>query len=432
MTVAGYIGVVIALLVCIVILCVLLLKYIRKYQAEATVNYFATSLFGINTIDDILWDIAKNCIRRLHFEDCIIYLLDEERQVLLQKAAYGPKNPVDFEIKQPIEIPVGQGITGTVAAAGKPEIVMNTRKDDRYITDDKRRLSEIAVPIFYEGKVIGVIDSEHHRPGFYRPKHIRLLEKIAAICATKIGKTLAEQKARLREAEVQQLHRQLAELRLVTLKSQMNPHFLFNCLNGIYNCLLTGQMQKAEEYISSFARLLRMVLMHAEKNFISLHDEMDLLQYYLKIESLRTDHAFTYSMQLDENIDPIACYVPGMLIQPFLENAVWHGLMNKTGDKQLHIHWQQQQQNMLVCEITDNGIGRGEAARQAEHGLKTGRYQSKGMHLCQERVDLYKSLFNTTFSIQVTDLTDAANRPAGTKVTIAFEMNPEIMAEQML
>lgn len=425
MTVTYYIGASIVLLVCMVPLYALLVKYKRKYEAEATVTYFATSLFGQNTIDDILWDVAKNCIRRLQFEDCVIYLLDEERQVLVQKAAYGPKNPVRFEIKQPIEIPVGQGITGTVALTGKPEIIANTSKDNRYILDDQQRLSELAVPVFYENRVIGVIDSEHHRKGFYTTAHLQVLEKIAAICGAKIGKTLVEEKARQQEAEVQQLQRQLAEFRLVTLKSQMNPHFLFNCLNGIYNSIVTGEVQKAQEYISSFARLLRMVLVHAEKNFISLRDEMDLLQYYLKLESLRTDHAFSYSMEIAEQINPAEYYVPGMLIQPFLENAIWHGLMNKQGERRLHIGWHFQRDNVLLCEIVDNGIGRSEAARMHKSGLKTGSHQSKGMQLCQERVELYKSLFNTRFSIQVLDLADANNQPAGTRVEIAFEMDPD-------
>ncbi|KAA2244952.1 GAF domain-containing protein [Chitinophaga agrisoli] len=424
MTVAYYIGALILLLVCIVILCLLLVKYRQRYKAEATVTYFATSLFGQNTIDDILWDIAKNCIRHLDFEDCVIYLLDAERQVLVQKAAYGPKNPVRFEIKHPIEIPVGQGITGAVALTGKAEIILNTAKDERYILDDERRQSEITVPIFYEQQVIGVIDSEHSRKGFYTARHLHMLEKIAAICGAKIGKTLIEEKAQLQAAEVQQLHRQLAEFRLVTLKSQMNPHFLFNCLNGIYNCMLTCQLEKAQEYISNFSRLLRMVLIHSEKNFISLRDEMDLLQYYLKIESLRTDHAFAYTMEIEENINPRDYFVPGMLIQPFLENAIWHGLMNKSGERQLHIHWRYMNEHVLLCEITDNGIGRNAAAQQHGNGLKTGNHQSRGMQLCQERVDLYKSLFNTRFSIQVSDLVDEGNQPAGTRVDIAFEMEP--------
>ncbi len=424
MTVAYYIGAVILLLVCIVMLSLLLVRYRQRYKAEATVTYFATSLFGQNTIDDILWDIAKNCIRHLDFEDCVIYLLDAERQVLVQKAAYGPKNPVRFEIKHPIEIPLGQGISGSVALSGRAEIIANTAKDERYILDDERRLSEITVPIFYEQNVIGVIDSEHSRKGFYTVRHLHMLEKIAAICGAKIGKTLIEEKAQQQAAEVLQLHRQLAEFRLVTLKSQMNPHFLFNCLNGIYNCMLTCQLEKAQEYISNFSRLLRMVLIHSEKNFISLRDEMDLLQYYLKIESLRTDHAFAYIMEVDEHINPGDYFVPGMLIQPFLENAIWHGLMNKSGERQLHIRWRYMNEHVLLCEIIDNGIGRNAAAQQHENGLKTGSHQSRGMQLCQERVDLYRSLFNTRFSIQISDLVDEGNQPAGTRVDIAFEMEP--------
>lgn len=433
MTAAYYIGaiVILALLLYATVLHRLWKSYRRKYIAEATVTYFAASLFGKNTIDDILWDVAKNCISRLNFEDCVIYLLDEERGVLVQKAAYGPKNPVRFEIKQPIEIPLGQGITGTVAATGKPEIVADTSKDNRYILDDERRASEITVPVFYEGRVIAVIDSEHRRKGFYTADHLLVLEKIAAICANKIGKTLAEEKVQRQEVEVRRLHQQLAEFRLVTLKSQMNPHFLFNCLNGIYNCILSGQTEKAQEYIASFARLLRMVLIHAEKNFISLRDEVDLLQYYLKIESLRTDHAFEYSMEIDGQIDPSEYFVPGMLIQPFLENAIWHGLMNKKGSRLLQINWRSMKEHALLCEITDNGIGRGEAARYQHSDLKSGAHQSRGMQLCLERVELYRSLFNTHLSIHVSDLFDDLNQPCGTRVNIAFETAPG-MAAQMV
>ncbi len=93
---------------------------------DDTINYFASSLFGKNTVDEILWDVAKNCISRLGLEDCVIYLLDEERNTLVQKAAYGPKNPKDFTIHDPIEIPVGQGIVGSVAQSGKAEVVQDT------------------------------------------------------------------------------------------------------------------------------------------------------------------------------------------------------------------------------------------------------------------------------------------------------------------
>lgn len=168
----------------------------RKLKAEMILNYFATSLYGQNTVDDIFWDVAKNCISQLRFEDCVIYLYQPQKRSLIQKAAYGPKNPEKHEIANPMEIPYGKGITGIVAASEKPVIVKDTRKDDRYIVDDQPRRSEIAVPIFVEGKLFGVIDSEHSRKNFYTGWHVRLLEKIAGICSNKISKYLVAEKVR--------------------------------------------------------------------------------------------------------------------------------------------------------------------------------------------------------------------------------------------
>ncbi|HEX5168491.1 MAG TPA: GAF domain-containing protein, partial [Cyclobacteriaceae bacterium] len=128
-------------------------------ELEDTVNYFATSLYGKNTVNEILWDIAKNCISQLGFQDCVIYMVNDEKQILEQKAAYGPKNPKEFEIDNAITIPIGGGIVGTVARSGVAEVIHDTSKDNRYIVDDERRYSEITVPIIYQDKVIGVIDS---------------------------------------------------------------------------------------------------------------------------------------------------------------------------------------------------------------------------------------------------------------------------------
>lgn len=168
----------------------------RKLAAEKLLNSFATSLYGQNTIDDIFWDTARSCVEKLGFTDCVIYQVEEERGVLVQRAAFGPKNPQRREILNAIEIPVGKGIVGSVAESGKAEIVSNTLKDPRYIVDDERRHSEITVPIFVDGKIFGVIDSEHSKKGFYKKYHLRLLKKIAAISSERISKYLAEEKLR--------------------------------------------------------------------------------------------------------------------------------------------------------------------------------------------------------------------------------------------
>ncbi len=157
------------------------------------ITYFSQSIFRRNTVDDVLWDIVSNCINRLGFEDCVIYLLDENRNVLIQKAAYGDKNIDDEAIKNPIEIEIGSGIVGTVAATGKAEIISDTLLDSRYITDDASRRSELAAPIYAEGRLIGVIDSEHSEPGFYNSFHLEILQDLAAISGTKISKTIFQQ-----------------------------------------------------------------------------------------------------------------------------------------------------------------------------------------------------------------------------------------------
>jgi putative methionine-R-sulfoxide reductase with GAF domain len=158
------------------------------------IQYFSKSIFRRNSVDDILWDIASNLIRKLNFVDCVIYILDPERQVLVQKAAYGTKNIDNVQVADPIEIIPGQGIVGFVAVSGKPEIIDDCSMDPRYIIDDAKRLSEICLPIIYENKVIGVIDSEHTDKNFYTAWHLEVLESIAAISATKIAKTLVEEK----------------------------------------------------------------------------------------------------------------------------------------------------------------------------------------------------------------------------------------------
>lgn len=172
----------------------------QKLKVERTVTSFATSLYGQNSTEDIFWDTARNCIEKLGFMDCVVYQRDEIRDVLVQKAAFGPKNPQRREIVNIIEVPVGKGIVGAVAQAGKPVMIANTARDKRYIVDDQRRLSEIAVPVIVDGKVFAVIDSEHPKKNFYSGFHLRVLKKIAAICSEKITKHLTEERLRAKIA----------------------------------------------------------------------------------------------------------------------------------------------------------------------------------------------------------------------------------------
>ncbi len=171
------------------------LEYFQKKEHYLEViNQFATLLLNAKTTDDIVWTVAKNAIAQLGYEDCVIYLLDEKGTNLVQRAAHGPKNPIDLDILNPIIIKMGQGIVGFVAQTGRGEIVSDTTLDDRYILDDNMGLSEIAVPIVYQNKVIGVIDSEHPEKNFYPADDLQILNTIASMTATKLMQAKNDEK----------------------------------------------------------------------------------------------------------------------------------------------------------------------------------------------------------------------------------------------
>ena len=158
------------------------------------IEYFSRSIFRSNSADDILWDIAAQCISRLDFEDCVIYMLDDTESHWIQKAAYGPKN-IDYrDIHEPVTLGISEGIVGAVGLSGQAEIIDDVRKDTRYVVDDAQRLSEMAVPIVCDGKVIGVIDSEHSKANFYTRDHLKIIQNVANICGQKLGRSLSEQK----------------------------------------------------------------------------------------------------------------------------------------------------------------------------------------------------------------------------------------------
>jgi len=163
----------------------------RKSRYLEVLHDFALSQVNLNTLDEILWNVAKTAIAKLGFVDCVIYLLDSDNSTLIQRAAHGPKNPIAQDILHPITIPVGDGIVGAVAKTGKVELIPDTRNDSRYIIDDTTRLSELAVPIIHQEQVIGVLDSEHPELDFFTEDHMQLLMTIASLAATRIDTAIA-------------------------------------------------------------------------------------------------------------------------------------------------------------------------------------------------------------------------------------------------
>ncbi|MEN9571430.1 MAG: hypothetical protein RL172_2661 [Bacteroidota bacterium] len=387
--------------------------YQYQLETEQVINYFVTSINQQNSIDDMLWDVAKNCISKLGFEDCVIYLTNETQQLLVQKAAWGPKTTTEDKIVNPIEIPVGKGIVGAVALSARAEIIADTTLDNRYIVDDARRLSELAVPITIDGRVLGVIDSEHSKHNFYTQRHLQILTTIAALLADKIVKMNAQQQSRENELQVLQLNKDLATWQITALRAQMNPHFIFNAMNSIQQFTLQNDTENANLYISKFSTLLRKVLHTSQQNSITLEEEMEQLQLYLDIEQLRMGASFYYSVAAAEDIEADAVKIPGMLVQPFVENAVKHGLALKEGEKKLTIYFTMPDEYHLHAVVTDNGIGRQKAAALAKHQTLL-PHSSNGIRLVKQRLQLLEQNKAHHAGILMDDLPDGT----GTRVTV--------------
>lgn len=177
-------------------------RNIQQDVFERKINEFAASLLKTTVVEEILDEITRNAIDSLQFVDCVIYLLDEGSGKLIQRSALGVKGK-EIDEDQAMELHLGEGIVGSVAQSGISEIVADSSSDKRYLVDDEIRYSEIAVPIKYEGKVIGVIDSEHPERNFFTHTHLAVLENIADLCANRLMRVLTEDRIRNSEEQLQ-------------------------------------------------------------------------------------------------------------------------------------------------------------------------------------------------------------------------------------
>ena len=217
---------------------------------------------------------------------------------------------------------------------------------------------------------------------------------------------------RKRENEKTESVRRMAELELQSLRAQLNPHFMFNSLNAIQELILKEEIEKSQSYLARFAKLLRMLLENADKPFIPLQREIDFLQLYLSLEKLRIPD-LQFSIDVDETVDTALTKIPNMILQPYIENAIWHGLSHKENDKQVQIRIDKIN-GVTRYEIEDNGVGRQKAAELKS--LYRREHKSKGMELLSKRFKLLAKEYGSEVETSVTDITNG--QASGTIVTI--------------
>ncbi|WP_346880730.1 histidine kinase [uncultured Algibacter sp.] len=206
-------------------------------------------------------------------------------------------------------------------------------------------------------------------------------------------------------------------LALKSLRSQMNPHFIFNALNSVNSFIASNDERTANKYLTDFSLLMRAVLENSEEDFIPLEKEITLLELYTKLEHFRFKDKFDYTITVDENINTKDFVIPPMLLQPYIENAVWHGLRYKTTKGLLAISMIQQTSNEILITIADNGIG-----REKSKALKTTNQQkqnSKGMGNIKKRVSILNDMYKDKVDVFIDDFQDQDDR--GTKVTVTLK-----------
>ena len=230
------------------------------------------------------------------------------------------------------------------------------------------------------------------------------------------------------KAELQQ---QAGELEMQALRAQMNPHFIFNCLNSINMFILENNKLQASEYLSKFSRLVRLILQNSQEAFISLEKELEALRLYLELEALRFEQRFEYKISVSNEIDTSMVKVPPLIIQPYAENAIWHGLMHLPPDEsgrqagkkekghleiELYI-----QEKILFCNVTDNGVGRKRAEELKSKSSLT--YKSMGMRITADRIAILQQQEDNNAFITVDDLVFPDGSPAGTEVVIKIPLH---------
>jgi len=207
---------------------------------------------------------------------------------------------------------------------------------------------------------------------------------------------------------------QRVQLEQKLLRMQMNPHFLFNSMNSIQQLIMSGKNQPAELYLSKFSKLIRDLLESNTRECLTVQEETDMLQAYLEMESLRFGNNFSYAIHVDKQINSGLTNIPHLMIQPFVENAIWHGLLAKNGDRRLLVSIEYDAARTIKCTVDDNGIGRAECMKTAHVPPR----KSLALDLVKQRIDLIRKTYKISGSVSIVDKKDAENRSLGTTVVL--------------
>ncbi len=220
--------------------------------------------------------------------------------------------------------------------------------------------------------------------------------------------------------KINELEMQMAQLKQKTLQLQMNPHVIFNTLNSIQQYIIDHDIDKAVSYLSSFSKLMRRILNNSNERFVPLSDEMEAVSLYLELESMRLGNRFNYEITIDSELDAKNIEIAPLIIQPFVENAIIHGLVPKKENCFLKIALSKVGEGKMLCVIEDNGVGRKYSEKIKQ---KNGAHKSYGMSITRRRLEMLSRISNDDFSVDIIDLQNKNGEPCGTRVNMVISFH---------
>ena len=285
------------------------------------------------------------------------------------------------------------------------------------ILDTHQLQSDIVISINILKRVVELLEAKGvYEEAFKHQKKLVELNDIAFKNDT--NQALQKQKVIFQTERLESDYKlKLMKSEMDTLRAQMNPHFIFNSLSSINRYILKNETDEASDYLVKFSQLIRTVLDNARSETVSLFDELKTLQLYIDIEALRFGDKISYAFELEDDLMLHDIQLPPLLLQPYVENAIWHGLMTKESNGQLRIHTYLHA-DKLRLEIDDNGIGREKAAQlKSENNTKS---ISHGILVTENRINLYNETSAKKISVEIEDKYDN-QLPSGTKIIFTFD-----------
>ena len=303
----------------------------------------------------------------------------------------------------------------TMSANEKAQVKLELLSKEKQITDQELQLSEakLKTESFLKNiLIVGVFLLGLLSVTIFRNNKLR--QKNEAHQRQLIEKELSLQKLES-ERTKGELQQRTIELEMKALRAQMNPHFIFNSLNSINRFILQNNRNQASEYLTKFSRLVRLILQNSQLSRITLESELESLQLYLELEAVRFEYHFEFTVKVNPGIDISAVKVPPLIIQPYVENAIWHGLMHKSEKGNLLIDIFEDG-DLLTCKIVDDGIGRKRASELKSKSASA--HKSMGMRISADRIALLHQQTALDSSVEIIDVTLADGNPGGTEVRL--------------